>query len=309
MLFLLMVVTLLFVGCAQKEMKTKDDVDLKVFTTIYPIQFIVEEIGGDRIDVESIYPPGVDAHTYEPTTKEMIEIATGDAFIYFGPTMEGFVESAADTLEDEAVTLLSLEQYDELYMTPQADSSNSKEDIETALSDHDRNPHVWIDPLRMISIAEIITEKLIEIAPEQKQIFEQNKENVIVQLQKLDDTFQETMAGKEEKYLIVPHAAYDYWEDRYEIEQIAISGLSSSDEPSQKYLAEIIETAERYEIDYLFYEQNTPDKLIEIVKDELNAETYTIHNLAVLTEEDIENGENYLTLMEQNIEVLANAFD
>src|SRR5699024_457832 len=139
-----------------------NEAEIKVFTTIYPIQFIVEEIGSEVIEVQSVYPPGVDAHTYEPTTKDMTEIATSDAFIYFGPTMEGFVASAAEALESEDVKLVSLEQYDELFASPQLESATS------TLSGHDendRNPHVWIDPLRMMAMTEIITEQLIELAP------------------------------------------------------------------------------------------------------------------------------------------------
>lgn len=308
MMFVTIIVTALFAGCKPEELATvyyEDEAEFKIFTTIYPIQFIIEELSEDIIEVQSVYPPGVDAHTFEPTMKDMTEIAKSDAFIYFGQTMEGFVESAAEALKDEPVTLFSLEQYDELFESPQLEQSKSGEVTEEV----NRNPHVWIDPLRMMAMTEVITEQLIEIAPEHEQLFEQNKTDLIVQFQKLEKSFKQTIAPKDKKYMIVPHAAYDYWEERYGIEQIAITGLSPTEEPSQKYLTEIIAAAEQYEIDYLFYEQNTPDRLIEIMTDELNAETYTIHNLAVLTEEDLKNEENYITLMKGNIEVLDEVFE
>src|SRR5699024_3124523 len=158
-------------------------------------QFIVEEIGEELVESESIYPPGVDAHTYEPTTKEMTEIAKSDAFIYFGPTMEGFVESAGETLEDEAVRLISLEAYDEVFEADQLEHMNNEESeigaekgdevksTKDISNDNERNLHVWIDPLRMMAMTEIITAKLIEMAPEHEQLFEQNKQDLIVQLQ------------------------------------------------------------------------------------------------------------------------------
>lgn len=307
--FLIILLIAFFTGCNKEEMFTarKDGADITVHTTLYPIQFIVEEIGAEFVDVTSVYPPGVDAHTYEPTTKDMTDIATSDAFIYFGPSMEGFVQSAADALEGESVELISLEDYDEVFDTPQLEEPTSEEgQIESDSTE--RNPHVWIDPLRMMAMTEIIAEQLIAISPKHEDVFERNKLALLVKFQKLEDLFQEKIASNETKYMIVPHAAYDYWEERYGIEQIAISGLSPSEEPSQKYLTEIMETADAYGIDYLFYEQNTPDRLIEIMKDELNAEAYTIHNLAVLTEEDIENKEDYITLMEGNIEVLEEVF-
>jgi len=294
----------------------------KVFTTIYPIQFIIEEVAAEIVEVETIYPPGVDAHTFEPTMKDMTEIATSDAFIYFGPTMEGFVKSAAEALDGEVVQLFSLEEQEELFT-----NDNGEEIVSEHVDEHDdegrdhedhdhdghdhggRNPHVWIDPLRMITMTNIVTEQLIEIAPDHEALFNRNKEDFINRLEELDDLFVSEMAKKEDKYLIVPHAAYGYWEERYGIEQIAISGLSPSEEPSQKYLAEIIMKADELEINYLFYEQNTPDKLIEIIKDEINADAYTIHNLSVLTDNDIENEEDYVSLMEENIQILSEAFN
>src|SRR5699024_6881768 len=133
------------------------------------------------------------------------------AFIYFGPTMEGFVASAAEALESEDVKLVSLEQYDELFASPQLESATS------TLSGHgenDRNPHVWIDPLRMMAMTEIITEQLIELAPHREDFFKENKTNLIVRFQKLEDLFKQMAAEKEKKYMIVPHAAYGYWEER-----------------------------------------------------------------------------------------------
>lgn len=307
MLMFMLLLTVLLMGCKKEELiSSYNEAEMKVYTTIYPIQFILEEIGSEYIEVQSVYPPGVDAHTYEPTTKDMTEIATSDAFIYFGPTMEGFVTSAAEALENEGVKLVSLEQYEELFQSPQSTDGVAEKEMDTGISE--RNPHVWIDPLRMMAMTEIITEQLIEMSPHREDFFKENKNNLIVRFQKLEELFQQMASEREGKFMIVPHAAYDYWEERYGIEQLSISGLSPSEEPSQKYLAEIIETAKQFNIDYVFYEQNTPDKLIEIIQEEIDAETYTIHNLSVLTEEDIENEADYFTLMEQNISVLNEAF-
>lgn len=316
-------VMLIAVGCQEDGVSNGvNEAEVKVFTTIYPLQFIVEEVGTEMVEVETIYPPGVDAHSFEPTMKDMAEIATSDAFIYFGPTMEGFVKSAAEALDGEVVQLFSLEEHDELFTNSSGEEvvdenhdEDSHDEHEHEEDDHDghdhggRNPHVWIDPLRMITMTHIITEQLIEIAPDHEELFNRNKEELIERLEKLDELFVSEMAEKEDKYLIVPHAAYGYWEERYGIEQIAISGLSPSEEPSQKYLAEIIVKADELGIDYLFYEQNTPDKLIEIIKSEIDANTYTIHNLSVLTDEDIQNEEDYISLMESNIRVLVEAFN
>lgn len=305
---------LLLTACKKEEIITGlKEADVTAYTTIYPIQFVLEQIGGDTVSVESVFPPGVDAHTYEPTSKDMTAIATSDLFIYLGPSLEGFVESAAKTLADEQVELVSLEDYPELFQIEENDELDDK-NVHRNREQHGHShnggidPHFWIDPKRMITLTEIIADLLIEHNPKDEQLYKQNKNDLITRLQKLDRLYIDTLSKKEHKYLVVPHKAYGYWEDRYGIEQIAISGLSPSEEPSQKYLSEIIKLAKEYELDYVFYEQNTPDKLIEIIREEINADVLTIHNLSVLTEADLENEEDYFTLMEYNLNVLNEAF-
>src|SRR5690625_1614822 len=205
-------------ACNKEELISgMKEAEVKVYTTVYPIQFVLEEIGGRTVDVTSVYPPGVDAHTYEPTSKDMIEIAKSDLFIYFGPSMEGFVESAANALANESVELISLEmEYPELFETnernrislEQKDEAEKHDDTES--SHHDKNPHVWLDPLRMITIADIVTEALIRLNPKDESIYKENKKELVLRFQKLDELFFETLKDKEKKYMIVPHAAYGY---------------------------------------------------------------------------------------------------
>jgi len=126
-------------------------------------------------------------------------------------------------------------------------------------------------------------------------------------LRTLDDQFKQTLENKEMKKIIVSHAAYGYWEDRYGIEQISISGLSSSDEPSQKELAQIVKFAEKEEIQYIIFEQTGSNRLAEIIRENIDAEKLFIHNLEVLTDEDIENGEDYISIMERNLQTLDEA--
>lgn len=301
-------------GCSDHKNETSEHSNaLSIYVTVYPLQFLVEEIGADTVEVTTVFPPGVDAHTYEPTSREMTEIATSDAFFYIGPNMEGFVESAADALASEGVQLIEIEQFEHLFSHEAQESLTEHDDHEHDEHHDDEhhhhlyNPHIWIDPLRMIEMAKIVQNTLSELHPEAKMEYEQNTERLIEQLEQLDQTFIKMANEKENKYMIVPHAAYDYWTERYGIEQIAVSGFSTTEEPSQKHLTEIIQLAQSYDVHYVFYEQNTPNKLIDIIQTHIDANVATIHNLSVLTDNDIENEEDYFTLMEKNIDILDEA--
>ncbi|WP_174614193.1 metal ABC transporter solute-binding protein, Zn/Mn family [Virgibacillus ihumii] len=305
LLLTLFITGIITAGCASSPSGQSDSEGMTVYTSIYPIQYAVERIGGNTLNAESVYPPGVDAHTYEPTTKEMTDIAEADAFIYLGAGMEGFAESAADALSSQDVKLIELGTYEELFHK----NSEHKNHKHGGHQHGGKDPHIWLDPTRMLDMAGIIKGKLIDMNPEKKEIYIDNFNKLKKDLLALDKQFKQTLKNKENKEILVAHAAYGYWEERYGIEQIAISGLSSSEEPSQKELTKIIDTAKEHNMKYVIFEQNGADQVSKIIQEQLGLEALHIHNLSVLTQENIDNGEDYLFLMKHNLEVLDTATD
>lgn len=302
-LFLLLI-SVALVGCDSGESKNsnEDSGKLQVYTTVYPLQYFTEEIGKEFVNVETIYPPGSDEHTFEPSQKDMMNLADSDVFIYVGLGLEGFVNKAKQTLEKEEVTFLAA-----------GENIKGLEDIEhEGNEDHhedehehgDMDPHVWVDPLYAKDLAEAVKDELIRQLPEKKEQFEQNYATLTTELEQLHIQFQNLVQNAKHKEFIVSHAAYGYWEQRYGLEQISISGIASSSEPTQKQLKEIISEAKEHKLNYIFFEQNVSSKLSEIVQDELNAEPLLLHNLSVLTEEDIEKNRTYFSIMEDNLKAL-----
>jgi len=296
--FILLVVILTACNPNNTE-KNKDT--LLIYTSIYPLEYIAEEIAGNKAMIESIYPPGVDAHTYEPTSREITQMADGDAFIYIGAGMESFAETMADALENQALQFIEIGTQEELFK-----STTQKHD-----EDHehhsDVDPHIWLDPIRMIQMAEIVTSELSELKPEHKEYFLENLSTFTEKMTVLDEKFAATLKDKEHKEILVSHAAYGYWELRYDIEQIPISGLSSSDEPSQKELASIATLAKDKDLSYVIFEQTGSNRIATIIQEYIEADALYIHNLEVLTEDDIDQQEDYYSLMEKNLQTLDQA--
>ncbi|MFC2949326.1 metal ABC transporter solute-binding protein, Zn/Mn family [Virgibacillus sediminis] len=324
-LITLVIIAMVAAGCTSEEQSSPAGADegLTIYTTLYPIQYAAERIGGDTVTVESVLPPGVDAHTFELTSRDMTAIAEGDAFIYMGAGMEGFAESAAEALSSQDVKLVELGQNEELFRPSEGVDAHEDEEEghEHAEESHeeghgnghgehdghnhgDHDPHVWLDPVRMQEMADMVKEELIALNPDAEQAYEENFSGLKEDLHQLDEDFISSLEGKENKHLLVSHAAYGYWEERYGIEQISVNGLSSTSEPSQKELTQIIDLGEKYDLEYMVYEQNSSNRVSEIIQEQLGLEAAHIHNLAVLTEEDISNEEDYFSLMERNAEVL-----
>jgi len=307
-----------------EEASEQNDSQVEVYTTVYPLQYFADRIGGEFVNVSSIYPAGANEHTFEPTQKDMMALAEADLFFYIGLGLEGFVENAKKTLAEEHVKLIAtvdavsdeqLEQSDHVHeeaTTEEAhDHEHEHEDESTEEHDshegHDHgdiDPHVWISPKISQSLALSIKDSLVEISPEHQETFEKNYEELVNELQKLDADFEEMAHTATNKTFFVSHAAFGYIANTYGLEQLAVAGLNSQDEPSQKELTKLIDLAGEKEMNYILFEQNVSSKLTEVIQQEIGADSLVLHNLGVLSTEDIENKETYFTLMNKNLETL-----
>ncbi|MGD6872866.1 metal ABC transporter solute-binding protein, Zn/Mn family [Sutcliffiella horikoshii] len=383
---MMLVVFTFLVGCNSDNQASDGSEKLTVYTTIFPLEDFTKKIGGEHVDVKSVFPAGADAHTFEPSTKTMSEMASADAFIYTGVGVEGFADKAKGVLENEEVTIVAAgegielrgeeesheeehdHEHDEEAHEEEHDHEHDEEaheeehnhehDEEAHEEEHDHeheegaheeehdheheeeahedehnheneeehgdehgedgheghdhsngDPHVWLDPTLSITLAENVKNALVELKPEAKEDFEANFETLKADLEKLDTEFKDTVDSAKTNKILVSHAAYGYWENRYGLEQISVNGLSPTQEPSQKQLTEIINTAKENEIQYVIFDQNISGKIAEVVQDEIKAEPLVLHNLEAATEKDVENEEDYFSLMRQNLETLKKALN
>ncbi|MDP4552141.1 zinc ABC transporter substrate-binding protein [Alkalihalobacillus macyae] len=304
---LLSITSLLLMACSPKDSNSENGDTIDIYTTLYPLEYFAERIGGNDVNAESIIPPGSDAHSFEPTTKTMTKLAESDIFIYNGAGMEGFAEAVKETLQKEDVTVLETAEGIHFDETEEEHEDHADEESHDGHEHGDINPHIWIDPILSIQLAENIKNTLVDTAPEKKEMFEENFIALKGDLLALDESFKDMASNAPKKEFLISHDAYSYWESRYGLNQLSVSGLSPSQEPTQKQLEDIIEKAESYNISYMLFEQNATPKPAKAVQQELGLETLRIHNLSVLSEKDIENNETYLTLMEKNIETMKKA--
>lgn len=341
LLFLIFLLTLFTAACGNKNNVGTNAPEntgaLQIYTTVYPLQYFAERIGGDAVQVSSIYPAGSNEHTFEPTQKDMMALADADLFFYIGLGLEGFVENAKKTLAKENVKMVATvdavpenqllanshdhehehegedhdegEEHDHEHEGEEHEHEHEgeahNEDEEHDEHDHGPiDPHIWISPKISQYIALSIKEELVEAAPAQKENFEKNYEQLVEELKKLDADFDEMAHHVPNKTFFVSHAAFGYIANTYGLEQVAVAGLNSQDEPSQKKLTEIIDLAKEKNIRYILFEQNVSSKLTEVIKKEIGAESLVLHNLGVLSKEDVANNETYFTLMYKNLDTL-----
>ncbi len=292
---------------------------LSIYTTVYPLEYFTERIGGDLVTVQSVYPPGADEHTFEPSQQDMIKFAEADKLFAIGLGLESFIPSAKETLANQNVEIVELADFisddsllegEEHTEEGHSEEEHAEEADSHASHDHGTlDPHLWISPTLSAELSKSILNELIEVSPENEEEFTANFEALEADLVDLDESFKIMVSEADRDTFFVSHAAFGYWVKDYGLQQIAVAGLSTQDEPSQKELAAIVDQAKEQNISYILTEQNVSSKLTDIIRTEVGAETLPLHNLGVLTDEDIDNGEDYLTLMERNIETLKTALN
>ena len=308
---LILTASVFLAGCGSSSSETKkDDNKITIYTTVYPLQYFAEQIGGDYVDVNSVYPAGVDEHTFEPTQKDIINIAEADLFYYIGYNLEGFVTNAKKTLKNENVDMIAIGE--EVHIgedSPEAEEHNHEEEANHGHDHGSTDPHLWIDPVYAKEMAELIKDSLSSKLPEQSDTFESNYEALAGKLDNLNEDYSNTIENAKHSEFLVSHAAFGYWTARYGLDQISISGISTSEEPSQKSLQNLVEEAREHNLKYLLVEQNVSSKLTNVIKNEANLATLPIHNLATLTQDDIDKDRDYFSIMEDNLESLDTALN
>ncbi|GAK10828.1 metal ABC transporter solute-binding protein, Zn/Mn family [Geomicrobium sp. JCM 19039] len=426
LLFLTIASSVILTACQdsgdESDEGTTDEDPLAVSTTLYALEDFTSRIGGEYVEVESIYPPNADAHTFEPSSSEFVMLAEQDLFIYSGVGMEPFADTAEEVLEDENVHVFAAgenldlrgeghhehdhgheeeghdyshdhaheEDHDHAHDEQHADEDGpviqgvqahyhtgdtidvhiddaddagdgewhwytrtaeagdwQRTDVEgleysgeatetkqlkavlydeedevlletnevsVIIDDHDEehgvgDPHVFLDPVLSQQIAENIKEVLIELRPEQEDDFTANYEALIDDLEQLDEALTSTFEEADHNQIIVSHAAYGYWEDRYGLEQLSVHGLSSTQEPSQSELVNIVTIAEENNLDYVIFENNVSSTITEVIQSEIGAESLVLRNMESISQEDSDNDEDYVSMMQMNIETLQQALN
>lgn len=328
--------TLLLGACGNTEgdnaSESTDD-QLTVYASTFALKSIAEEIGGDRVNVEMVIPPGADPHTYEPTSKQMTQIAEADLFLTIGHDLEPYVETMEESLNGENVTFIKTAEDVTLLNASEtvhvheeeghsedehaheeeghsedehAHEEEGHSEDEHAHHDHGQyDPHVWLDPMNAVSMAEAVEAAFSEEAPDYKDEFADRLSTFKKEAESLDNEFKAAVENGTKSELLVTHAAYGYMAERYGFEQLPIAGLTPSEEPSQQALKRIIEEARLHDLNYIAFEDTVTPKVAEVVKQEIGAESVTIYNLESVTKEQMDK--SYFDLMRENVKALETA--
>lgn len=308
---LILTVILIFttIGCSKdaayiKDNKvTKIDEDtLKIFTTFYPMYFITKEIVQDKAEIINMIPAGVEPHDWEPTLKTMAELQNSDMFIYNGAGMERWAEKVIKNLDHEKTKIVEASKGIELIRGEEKENHGDH--------DHgDYDPHVWVSPMNLKKEAQNVLNAIIEKDGENEAFYKENYNKLADSLDKLDSDIKEAAKGFKGNIIVTSHEAFGYFAKEYGLIQIPIRGISPEQEPSPAKLAEIVKLCRKNNIKYVFVEKFVNPKFSKTIADEINGEVLTLNAAHGLTEEELKSGQDYITIMYENLESLKKALE
>lgn len=267
----------------------------------------------------NLVPDGGDGHEYEPTLQQIEAMLGSKMVVLNGLGLEHYKEKLSEELTKNNVPFLLLaEEYDEIIKDGVSEETNHEEEhseehheeehqeeensAEDSHSHGGLDPHTWLSPKVMSELAKILAEKLgVQAHPE--------AQNFIKNLENLDTQFASKLQNCSSKELVTSHEAFGYLARDYGLVQVPVAGIEPDMEPAASDIAKIITLIQEKNIQTIFTESLVSTKFTDTITAETGVQTLELHALETLTPEDVTAGEDYISLMTQNLERISIGLD
>lgn len=253
-LLLLGLLVLGLAGCNAKAGTDEDDT-IKVTTTIAQIGDIAKNIGGDKVQVESLMGPGIDPHLYQASQGDLRKLSNADIIFYNGLRLEGRMGDILNKMSKDKPTIAVAESIStDLLLNDEEEAGKL-------------DPHVWFDISLWLHAVEEVKDSLIELDEENATYYEKNAEEYIQKLEELDAYAKEQIATipEESRVLVTAHDAFKYFGEAYGMEVTGLQGLSTDAEFGLNDVRSIVDLLVERNIKAVFVESSISEDSINAV--------------------------------------------
>lgn len=331
--------TLTLAACTSPGGDAGDDAEVRVGTAVYAFEWLTEQIGGDRVDVTNVTPPGADAHSLELAPAQVVELESADLLIHL-PRYQAAMDDAVAQLGDARVLDAAVptqplapeellaqaeeehtadeghgddEDHAEDRAHPEGDGHDHEDDGVTdehaedgATEDHaghdhgPLDPHVWLDPARMVALAEAVTDELIAVDPDGAATYEANLAAVVGELEQLGSSITEQLGSCERSTVVVGHEAYGYLLAPHGFVEAGLAGLDGGTEVSPARIAELTDLVDEAGVGTIYRDANAPEDAVRAVAEQTGTEVEVLDPLEIAPTDG-----DYRDAMQANIDALA----
>jgi len=268
---------------------------MKVVVSINPLADFVKQVGGTKVEVVLLLPPGASPHTFEPTPKVIREISQSRLFFKIGSGLEFW----ADRMITASAARIDI-----------VDSSAGVDLITSENHDHESghghlantDPHIWLDPVICIGIINKIETALSKADPSNALYYRKNASVYRGKLRELDQEISERTKAFRTREYVTFHQAWNYFSRRYGLKVAAAIEEGPGKEPSPKHVARIIETLRRLKTRVIFAEPQFSPKIAETIAKDAGAQVLFLDPIGGQRDK-----ETYISLMRYNLAIMEKA--
>ena len=290
-LLTVLVIAVSFCGCKGND--TVETGKISIITTVFPMYDFAQNIAGDKAEVTLILPMGAEAHSYEPTVRDVMKIQQCDLFIRLGEAAEPWTENI---LEDKNKNG---------YVISAMDYADLKKVYHNHQDAYEYDQHIWTSLKNSIKTITAISKMLCEIDEKNSEYYKKNASDYIAKIDSLDTKFEKLTENSSKKLIFADRFPFRYFVEDYGLDYFAAyPGCSDESEPSAAAVAQLMATVKSDNTDIIFYTETSDGKLPDTVSKETGAKKMLFHSCHTLTNEDVKEGKNYLSLMEDNYKAL-----
>ncbi|CAM3830710.1 metal ABC transporter substrate-binding protein [Cohnella lubricantis] len=302
-------------GAASPNSSTGEGSKLQVVATFYPMYEFSRQVGGELADVTGLIPAGAEPHDWEPSAKDMALISEADVFVYNGLVETWADKALASAANDKRVAVQASEgiTLQEGVAEEEEEDGHDHGTAAEGTSDEEGgkvlDPHVWLDPVLAQKEVANIAAAFAKADPAHQDKYKANADAYIAKLQMLDQAYRDGLKTVKRHDFVTQHAAFGYLAKEYGLVQIPIAGLSPEQEPSPEQMAGVVQQAKERDIQTIFFETLVDPKIAETIAKEIGAKTDVLNPIEGLTEDDKQQGLDYIGIMENNLAALQKALN
>ncbi|MBN2884486.1 zinc ABC transporter substrate-binding protein [Patescibacteria group bacterium] len=277
-----------------------------IMSSLFPWYDLAKQIGGDKVEVSLLLPPGVGAHSFEPTPSDMLKISQADLFIYTGDYLEPWAIDLIASLGSDAPKSIALGEglaqiNNETDIEDESENIDHEEHMHSGL-----DPHIWLDPMILFNIAGRLTQELANVDPVNIDYYNTNLDAYRQRLENLDADYKKTLSKCEQKeFVYAGHYAFAYLANRYDLQYEAAQGFSPDAESNPQRLTQLTDIIKRYQLNYIFAAELDNPQLAESLAQEAGVKILLLNSAHNLSKSDLRAGLTYEEIMRNNLKQLS----
>ena len=291
-------ISLFLAGCQQNEATSQEESGkLKVVATTTMLTDLINQIGGDAIEVEGLMGPGIDPHGYQASSSDVSKLMSADVVAFNGLHLEGKLGEVFENLEKQGKTLFVLED------------AIAGEHLLLS-EDGAVDPHIWFSIENWQLAADYITNQLSEADPDNEAFYRSNHESYKEELINLEAYVTERISELtvDQRYLVTAHDAFRYFGESFDFEVVGLQGINTQTEAGTADVSALAQFITEKEIKALFIESSVSTRTIEALQEAVRTRGWEVEIGGELFSDALgdssQDAETYVKMFHRNIDTI-----